>query len=278
MQKIGKLDFVGIGFQKCGTTSLAKYLSEDESFALPKQKELHYFCSHPKLRENQSTELSDFLKQTKKNQIKGEFTPCYITQEETLARLRNYNKSLKILVCLRNPIDRFVSAYIHAHKVGAIPRNVGPDYLIELETLHGNYGWIQNIVSQGRYANYIKTLWHYFPPKNTKIVILEELKIGTLDPNQIKKFLNPHFKKTIKNIEIEYPRENQHSQDRELINPPYFLKDLNKNTSKYLKRNYAVFEEINPQEVREHCETKLQKIYKESNKDLEKTLGLKLPW
>jgi hypothetical protein len=274
---MGKLDFVGVGFQKCGTSSMADFLREDENFAIPKQKELHYFCScrHNK---NQKNQLSHFLKQSKVNQIKGEITPCYITQEEYLARLRNYNENLKIIVCIRNPIDRFVSAYIHARKIGAIPANVPPEYVIELENLHTDYIWLSNIVSQGRYVNYIKTLWEYFPKKNTKIVLLEELKAGELNPEKIKKFLNPNQKNLSKKLHLKYQHSNKNTRLRELEESPNFLMNVSKSTSKYLKRNLRDSASLNTIEIRERCEKKLQTIYKESNKDLEKTLGVKLPW
>jgi hypothetical protein len=276
MSKTPKLDFVGIGFQKCGTTSLFEFLRRDATFSLPQKKELHHFCTCA--RGVTKNEFENFLKQTKKNQLIGEITPCYITSEESIIQLKNHNKQLKILICIRDPIDRFVSAYIHARKIGAIPEIINADYLIELEAIMGRYSWIQNIVSQGRYVNYIKTLWEYFPQKNTKIILLEDIKKNKLHPQQIKEFLSPQTKEFKNSIDTKYPHSLKHDRFLKSENSKYFLSEGKEYSSKNFTPNMQEVMSLDPKEIRKSCETKLQSVYKKSNKDLEKLLGRTLPW
>jgi hypothetical protein len=268
-----KLNFVGIGFQKCGTSSLADYLKQDSAFALPVKKELHYFCNCEM--NDKNNQLEQFLKGCDSEQIIGEVTPCYIRSEVALRNLKKYNSDLKLIICLRNPIDRFVSAYIHASKIGAIPEQITPEYLIQLEDLHSKYSWIDEIVSQGRYANYIQTVWKYFPKKNTKILFLEELESGKLIPNEIKKFLNPGYSSR-KRIKQRYPSSNTHVEKQSKVDSKYFLKINHK-----IKNNFKEQSQVNtltPLEILDRCEKLLEPHYANSNKTLTKLLKRDLPW
>jgi len=267
-----KLNFVGVGFQKCGTTSLCVYLRQDPGFTLPTNKELHHFCGHTK--GDKTNQLQEFLKTCSSGQIIGEVTPCYIRSEESIKRLKSHNSNLKIIVCLRNPIDRFVSAYIHAHKVGAIPDKMTPEYLIQLEDLHSRYSWIDEIVSQGRYANFIRTLWEYFPKKNTKVVFLEELVSNRINPLEIKTFLNPSYIPK-KEIDSRYPRTNTHLEKREKRSDNHFIEANHNIHTKFMHKSQ---EKLNPVEIRERCVKLLNSHYTKSSGELKKLLNRELPW
>lgn len=267
-----KLNFVGVGFQKCGTSSLFDYLRKDPNFALPARKELHHFCECAKKKSNQ---LEEFLKTCGTDKIIGEVTPCYIRSEDSLKKLKNHNSNLKIIICLRNPIDRFVSAYIHAYKVGAIPAQVTPEYLIQLEDLHSRYSWIDEIVSQGRYANFIRTAWEYFPKKNTKIIFLEELESEKYNPLEIKKFLNPGQPLT-NQAESKYPRSNTHLKKRSYHESKYFL-EINHRIQNNLRAT-SLKRSLDPVEIRDDCEKLLNSYYAKSNGELAKLLKRELPW
>lgn len=96
-------DFLGIGAQKSGTTWLYKNLRCHPELFLPDEKELHYFDW------NYERSLRWYGHQFKPgiNKIKGEITPGYsIIERERIALIHRLWPKLRLVLLLRNPIDR----------------------------------------------------------------------------------------------------------------------------------------------------------------------------
>ena len=118
--------FLVIGAQKCGTTWLAEVLRQHDEVFLPKEKELHYYDDWTRHAFGPDWYLAHFAGGAGAAAI-GEATPNYLwTRATPLERRLHYvagdipNKvradfpDLKLLVCLRDPVERAVSAYHHA--------------------------------------------------------------------------------------------------------------------------------------------------------------------
>jgi len=102
-------DFLGIGAQKSGTTWLFENLRKHPKLYLPKTKEIHFFDWHFYKSLNW---YCKHFKDTDMSQFKGEITPCYsILSEEKIKFIHEMNPELKIILLLRNPIER---AWSHA--------------------------------------------------------------------------------------------------------------------------------------------------------------------
>lgn len=98
-------DFIIIGAQKSGTTSLFNYLRQHPGTALPEQKEIHFFDKqYQKGAEWYFNHFPDL------NKITGEATPYYLYHPYAAKRIANICPKAKLIVLLRNPIDR---AYSH---------------------------------------------------------------------------------------------------------------------------------------------------------------------
>ena len=102
-------DFLGIGAQKSGTTWLYKNLREHPQLYLPETKEIHFFDWHF------YKSIHWYYKHFKDadiSQCKGEITPCYsVLSENKIRFIQKMNPKLKIILLLRNPIER---AWSHA--------------------------------------------------------------------------------------------------------------------------------------------------------------------
>ena len=101
-------DFICIGAQRAATTWLHNCLQEHPEVYLPKEKELHFFNAFYDRGWNWYE--SRFVK---KNGVKvcGEVTPDYLHSKESLIRIRQYLPDVKIIIILRQPFDRAMSAY-----------------------------------------------------------------------------------------------------------------------------------------------------------------------
>ena len=112
----GKLpDFIGLGTQKGGTTTLHKILDMHPNIYLPRFKEVHYFDNH----------YSKGIEWYKKNfseaqdkQLCGEITPHYLYHPNVAIRIKNTIPLAKFIILLRDPIERTLSHYFHAQKRG----------------------------------------------------------------------------------------------------------------------------------------------------------------
>lgn len=102
-----------VGAQKAGTTSLYDWLSQHPDVSAPlEMKDFHYFTEH--FGENIDT-LHKHYKESKS--VKLHCAVNYLFFSETVAtKLKNYNPNSKIIICLRNPIDRAISAYKYFRK------------------------------------------------------------------------------------------------------------------------------------------------------------------
>ena len=116
----GLPDFVIIGAQKSGTTSLYDFVVRHPDIAPAAKKEMHYFSRRYGLgelwyRSNFPTNLSrrNFYKKTNQRRLSGEASPTYIFYPAVPSRMKKILPDVKLIVLLRNPVDRAYSQYHH---------------------------------------------------------------------------------------------------------------------------------------------------------------------
>ena len=112
-------DFLIIGAPKCGTTSLYYLLTEHPHILPAAAKELHFFNTHfdlgvewyrqcfprPRHKDGRST-------------ITGEATPSYLFDLHAPERVAEVAPQARLVVLLRNPVDRAYSLYQMARRKG----------------------------------------------------------------------------------------------------------------------------------------------------------------
>ena len=110
-------DFLIIGAGKSGTTSLYNYLIQHPKIHPAKDKELNYFFRRWTIwyRPNFPTIFSKFIatKIRKKPFLTGEATPFYLVHPLIPNLVKNKIPKVKIIVLLRNPIDRAYAQFNH---------------------------------------------------------------------------------------------------------------------------------------------------------------------
>jgi hypothetical protein len=162
-----KVDFMIIGAQKCGTTSLAEQLASHPDVDFCAEKEPEYF-SKVKDPFNQST-LNEYhaLYQGEPNNMRGEASTSYFfTNEypETPERLFKYNPDLKLILLLRDPVSRVVSHLYHRMRKGLVPNG---DMALALETSN-------DYIERSLYAKQLNHYLKVFPKEQIHIMIFED--------------------------------------------------------------------------------------------------------
>ena len=105
-----KLDFVGIGAARAGTTWLARCLDEHPDIFIPPRKELKFFHKSHLYDKYGPAWLDRYFKDAR-GRKKGEYTPRYMIHEEALRRIKESYPEIKIIISLREPVDRSLSQY-----------------------------------------------------------------------------------------------------------------------------------------------------------------------
>ncbi len=110
-----KLDFMVVGAQKCGTSALWEYLGAHPQVGMSLPKEAQLF-SGPEYSSNWSPQEIDrryapWFRHCLDTEVRGEVTPIYLFFPEVAAQLKRYNPELKLVVLLRDPVERAISNY-----------------------------------------------------------------------------------------------------------------------------------------------------------------------
>lgn len=109
------IDFIGIGTSKAATTWIAGCLSEHPDICMSDPKETHMFGKKYDVLKKRYAES---FKHAQGEKLKGEYTPGYIVIPEAAERIHRHAPNAKLIVCLRDPIDRMTSAYNSAVENG----------------------------------------------------------------------------------------------------------------------------------------------------------------
>ena len=176
-------DFVIIGAQKAGTSSLYRYLASHPSVAPAARKEVHYFdwafergTSWYRAHFPTALYRRVFDATTRRRLLVGEASPYYLFHPHVPRRLRALLPQAKLIVLLRDPVERTLSSYHHQVRRGreslpfddAIARET--DRLAaEVERLqqdelyksavHRNFSYL----ARGIYADQLALWFEHFP-------------------------------------------------------------------------------------------------------------------
>jgi len=131
--------FLIIGAQKSGTTSLHYYLNQHSLiFASPIQKEIHYFDSNyyrgVSWYKKYFPTKQDIARKSKNFHI-FETSPYYLFHPAVPYRVHKTLPNVKLIIILRNPIDRAISHYWHSVKLNRETREFEEACLDELNQI-----------------------------------------------------------------------------------------------------------------------------------------------
>lgn len=111
-------DFLIIGGQRCGTSSLYYYLTEHPGIISAATKETHFFDEEfgkgTRWYRSQfpTTFYKNYIQQVRKQEFRtGEGTPYYILYPHTPKRIAQITPKVKLIALLRNPVERAYSQY-----------------------------------------------------------------------------------------------------------------------------------------------------------------------
>ncbi|TVU52178.1 MAG: methyltransferase domain-containing protein [Arthrospira sp. PLM2.Bin9] len=141
--------FIIIGTQKGGTNSLYQYLCQHPQILPAASKEIHYFT----LNYHQPAQWyqSQFPRLSHPQQLTGEGSPYYLYHPAVPQRLHQYYPQVKLIVLLRNPVDRAISHYYWEVKLGCETLCLEKAIAAEAQRLEGEQ---QKLSANGTYYSF----------------------------------------------------------------------------------------------------------------------------
>jgi hypothetical protein len=180
---MSQIDFIGIGAPKCGTTWLSAQLEAHPQIGFAPDKEVYYFADTI-LRRMASQELrcfergvawyhEQFPPVTGAITCRGEFCPAYLYSQEAAARIAAYRPDIKLLLCLRAPVDMIYSWYWYGRNavLASLPGSFE-------ETMENPF-----LRDLGCFARHLRPYLDRFPAKNILVVQFDAIR---RDPERVR--------------------------------------------------------------------------------------------
>lgn len=179
----GPPDFVGVGAQRSGTSWWFELIMSHPEVMRPsrRRKELHFFdrFSHQPMKDvHIERYYTRFGREP--GTIVGEWTPRYMSDFWTPELLRRAAPDAKLLILLRDPIERYRSGFVHRHRTGA------PEGRRRALVAH-------EAIARGNYATQLKRVWRHFPREQVLVLQYEQC---AADPAT-------HYRRTLEYLGID---------------------------------------------------------------------------
>jgi hypothetical protein len=192
---LGLPDFIIVGTQKGGTSSLYHYLCQHPQVLAAATKEVHYFDNN--FHQSPNWYLRQFPSlmarcvnslRTGRRTVTGEASPFYLMHPHTPERIARTVPDAKLIVLLRDPAYRAYSQYQHNQRMGwdplpfeeAIDREeerIGPalqailDDPLKVDTRFTAWSY----KARGRYLEQLQRYERFFPREQMLVLSSEDL-------------------------------------------------------------------------------------------------------
>ena len=173
-------NFLVVGAQKSGTTSLHNYLQTHPDVFLPAQKETKFFIEDRHYNKGIGFYESEYFSAHNGERAVGEVDPDYLYFEEALPRIAHEldTLSLKLIFILRNPAERAFSHYLMTYRRGLEPLSF--EEAIEAEPERISRGYAEKMhfsyVSRGYYLRQIERFLEYMDRSQMLFLLTDDLK------------------------------------------------------------------------------------------------------
>ena len=173
-------DFLIIGAQRSGTSTLYEYITRHDGVARAARKEVHFFDTYFDNGLDWYRAQFPFRDQ----RLTGEASPSYLFLPFVPARVKAALPSAKLIVILRNPIDRALSSYHHRarKKTETRPLEVAlspeqlrpwPDVVAMLSKPVVTADERHSYLARGLYADQLEMWLKYFPREQLLVLPAE---------------------------------------------------------------------------------------------------------
>jgi hypothetical protein len=190
-------NFLIIGAQRSGTTSLYRYLGQNPEVYMSPVKEPRFFAFEgeepdfqgPMRRDPRTPQLGrpvgtvteldayrDLFRGVTDEAAVGEASPRYLSSERAPGRIRSHLPEAKLIAVLRDPVERAYSQFLMHRRNGTEPlADFGRALAAEERRMRDNW-WIGDYRRRGLYYVQLTRYYELFPPDRIRVYLYEDLK------------------------------------------------------------------------------------------------------
>jgi hypothetical protein len=170
-----KIDFIGIGAAKCGTTWLADCLDKHPQILLPNKKELYFFYKNHghifwrNIPSKYTKGLKWYLDQfslAEKGKIRGEVATNYYRDTHAHKRIKKHFPHIKLIAVLRNPVDMLYSLFWFGKST--VSASV-PDSFKKFSNQ-------KEYLERGLFYKHLKKYYYIFDKRQIHTLLLDDIK------------------------------------------------------------------------------------------------------
>lgn len=178
-------NFLVVGAQKAGTTSLHHYLQAHPDIYLPAQKETKFFVHEKYYRRGIEFYEAEYFSARNSEHAVGEVDPDYLYYEGALPRIAHDldPARLKLVFIFRNPVERAFSHYLMTYRRGQEPLTF--EEAIEAEPVRITEGHMENLrysyVIRGYYMRQVERILEKIDRSRMLFLLSEELEANPLE-------------------------------------------------------------------------------------------------
>lgn len=274
-------NFFIVGAPRAGTTALYNYLNAIPEIYMSPVKDPGYFIPNDFRGFTEQTYI-ELFKNVKNEIAIGEASAGYLANSEAPKRIKEKSPSAKIIITLRDPVGRTFSHYLNWKRTGKIKISFeeGVEKFLDKNK---NDEQLERLIYVSMYYEQVKRYLEIFGKENVKILIFEETVKDV--KNTIKKIFE------FLEVQAEPPEniEEQYSAYSEPLGSIGTSIAQNKTISKIIKKillgtkqeqllRTLLNKKGEKPELLDITKKKLQSVFHDDVKKLEKLLGRSLPW
>lgn len=208
--------FIGIGAQRAGTSWLYLCLNGHPEIHIPR-KEMHFFDN--KYEKGVDWYCEQFL-DCSSGEKTGEITPDYMSNVQSLERISKLSKQIKIIVILREPIERAYSATQLYKSHGQFTDKSFSELLSQEPSF----------LKKSLYSSQIENVYRLFPKENVLICLFDDIDKNAanfyrrvcqfleIDDSHVPKFL--HTKRNVSSLSSMQSALNLPELQRKILATP----------------------------------------------------------
>jgi hypothetical protein len=195
--------FLILGTQKGGTTSLYRHLEQHPQVVAATRKEVHYFDVHHQKGERWYRAHFPRERELGPHGMTGEGSPYYMCHPHAPRRIAELLPDARLVILLRNPVDRAISHYFHSFRNGREPLSL-PDALAAEEGRIGahyarmcrdpaynsrDHRWY-SYKARGHYREQLETVFEHFSREQ---VLIQKSEDFFADPRHAFRLVCEHI-------------------------------------------------------------------------------------
>jgi hypothetical protein len=161
------VDFMYVGVQKAGSSWLFEALSRHPDLLLGRGGEDKDTCFFSYHYDRGYEWYERHFPGSGQSRLRGEISTSYFACGDAPERIARYNPRMKLVLCLRNPVDRVISNHLHEIRLGHVSQR---NYRLA-DGIRNNPAYLE----QSCYARLLQRWLIHFPRESIHTVLFEAL-------------------------------------------------------------------------------------------------------